>query len=82
MDLATLNLHAQGFSDRGRALFVEGQALTLPTYTRELMERSDPITIIVDGFAKEVKVTRQDVDRAMEVLQDRTQWCDCFLLFS
>ena len=68
-DVATLNSGANHFISSARALFVQRQVLTLPTFTKELLERKNPVTILQDGFAFEVKVTQQDLDAAFQHME-------------
>ena len=68
-DIATLNTGANHFITSARSLFVERQVLTLPTFTKEFLDRKTPITILQDGFAFEIKPTQQDLDRAFQHLE-------------
>ena len=69
-DVADLNLRASHFVLSARSLFVDRKLLTLPTFTKELLDRRVPVTILQDGFALEIKVSRQDLDRAFAVMED------------
>jgi hypothetical protein len=70
MDVAQLNLRAQHFISSARALFVERQVCTLPSFTKDFLSRKEPVTVMQDGFALEVRVTSADIDKAFEVMQD------------
>ena len=69
-DVADLNLRASHFVLSARSLFVDRKVLTLPTFTKELLDRRVPVTILQDGFAFEIKVSPQDLDRAFAVMED------------
>ena len=79
-DVATLNAGANHFISSARSLFVERQVLNLPTFTKELMDRKNPVTILQDGFAFEINVTQQDLDRAFSHLE--AIFCFCFFSFT
>ena len=70
MDVAQLNLRAQHVISSARALFVERQVCTLPSFTKDFLSRKEPVTVMQDGFALEVRVTSADIDKAFEVMQD------------
>ena len=71
VDVATLNMGANHFISSARALFVDRQVLTLPTFTKELLDRKASVTILQDGFAYDVKVSPADLDRAFAHMEDR-----------
>ena len=70
MDVAQLNLRAQRFICSARALFVEHKVCTLPSFTKDLLLRREPVTVPQDGFALEVRVTQADLDKAFAVMED------------
>ena len=70
MDVAQLNLRAQHFISSARALFLERQVCTLPSFTKDFLSRKEPVTVLQDGFALEVCATAADIDRAFQVMQD------------
>ena len=70
MDVAQLNLRAQHFISSARVLFVERQVCILPSFTKDFLSRKEPVTVMQDGFALEVRVTPADIDKAFEVMQD------------
>jgi hypothetical protein len=80
MDVAQLNLRAQRFICSARALFVERKVCTLPSFTKDLLLRREPVTILQDGFALEVRVTQADLDKAFAVMEDIR--CQGFTLFN
>ena len=74
--LLRVNDLASDWQDRlrkhsARALFVDRQVLTLPTFTKELLDRKASVTILQDGFAYDVKVSPADLDRAFAHMEDR-----------
>lgn len=69
-DVADLNLRASHFVLSARSLFVDRKVLTLPTFTKEFLDRKSPVTIIQDGCALEIKVSRRDLDRAFAIMED------------
>ena len=71
VDVATLNMGANHVISSARALFVDRQVLTLPTFTKELLDRKASVTILQDGFAYDVKVSPADLDRAFAHMEDR-----------
>ena len=80
MDVAQLNLRAQRFISSARALFVERKVCTLPSFTKDLLLRREPVTILQDGFALEVRVTQADLDKAFAVMEDIR--CQGFTLYN
>eukprot|EP00435_Cladocopium_sp_Y103_P056645 s1470_g19.t1 len=70
MDVAQLNLRAQRFICFARALFVDRKVCTLPSFTKDLLLRREPVTVLQDGFAFKVQVTQADLDKAFAVLED------------
>ena len=70
MDVAQLNLRAQHFISSARVLFVERQVCILPSFTKDFLSRKEPVTVMQDGFALEVRMTPADIDKAFEVMQD------------
>ena len=69
-DVADLNLRANHFICSARSLFVDRKVLTLPTFTKEFLDRKRPVTVVQDGFVFEIAVTQADLDKAFGVLQD------------
>ena len=70
IDVADLNLRASHFVLSARSLFVDRKVLTLPTFTKEFLDRRIPVTILQDGFALDIQVSNRDLDRAFAVMED------------
>ena len=70
MDVADLNMQAYRFVCSARALFVERRVCELPSYTKDLLNRSEPVTVLQDGFALEIRVTQADLEKAFVVMED------------
>ena len=79
-DIGQLNLRAQRFICSARTLFVERKVLTLPSFTKDLLSRREPVTVLQDGFALEIQVTQADLDKAFQVMED-TCFVDLTQLF-
>ncbi|CAK9113539.1 Uncharacterized protein SCF082_LOCUS52631, partial [Durusdinium trenchii] len=69
-DIAQLNLRAHQFISSARALFVERQVCTLPSFTKDFLSRKEPVLVQLDGFVLEVRATPADVEKAFQVMQD------------
>lgn len=83
VDVATLNHEVHRLVMSARTLFVERQVLTLPTFTKEFMDRTDPLILLHDGFAEEIKPSQPDLDEAFRVMQDNPSFGNlCCPLFS
>ncbi|CAK8999692.1 Uncharacterized protein SCF082_LOCUS6168, partial [Durusdinium trenchii] len=65
-DIAQLNTRANHFVSSARSLFVERKVLTLPTFTKEFLNRERPVTIVQDGLAQEIVVNQSDLNRAFK----------------
>ena len=71
IDVAELNMKANNFMVSARTLFVEKKVLTLPSFTKEMVERPAPWTVMQDGFASEITITTHDLDKAFKIIQDQ-----------
>ena len=71
IDVAELNMKANNFMVSARTLFVEKKVLTLPSFTKEMVERPAPWTVMQDGFASEIAITTHDLDKAFKIIQDQ-----------
>ena len=77
-DIAQLNTRANHFVSSARSLFVERKVLTLPTFTKEFLNRERPVTIVQDGLAQEIVVNQCDLNRAFKVMEDYIKIIVCF----
>lgn len=71
-DISLLNSKAQQFLLSIHALFLQEQAFTLPTFTKDLLDSCAraPFSIFIDGKAREVHVRDCDKRRAINVLKE------------
>eukprot|EP00435_Cladocopium_sp_Y103_P074639 s386_g50.t1 len=71
-DVAQLNERCGHFALSVQALFVSEKIWTLPTYTKALVSslERNPVCLLNQGCAKEVRVTAEDKRFASKVMQD------------
>jgi hypothetical protein len=74
-DVAQLNERCGHFALSVQALFVSEKIWNLPTYTKALVDslERDPLCLLHQGTAKEIRITAEDKRFATKVMQDSMQ---------
>lgn len=73
MDVSQMNAQVEQFALSAEALFGNKKALTLPTFTSKVLEdfrKNGPLTVLLNGRARQISISQTDIDSAFKLMQD------------